>query len=254
MRRWPIDVEYGSQSVCGATARPVVADRCTASTLRMYCGNAWRNIATSRGTGMDEASNTLSDQLRSTGRELELCVARASGDGRDYHDALRSGDSKFYRLARGGQAIGLVQVDADSMCIADAQGPANATVRLTRKRALDLLRVLEATADDAEAFSRVGAFSVFLDGTPKGQPYSYEGCTYRIWAFPDTKRIAVRETFANGRRSTWSLFERRGSRIPERPLGTWVDCCYHNGAMGIGEFTDLLIRCPEIAEYAGQAA
>ena len=211
-------------------------------------------------SGLEVAELVSSDQLRSTGRELELCVARASGLGGRYHRALRSGNSKFYRLAQEEKAIGLVEVDVDAMRISDAQGPANGALRLSRKTALDLLRRLEATADYVEAFACVGAFSEFLEGTPIVRRFFCAGYSYGIWAFPDTKRIALKKTRANGRKSTWSLFERqdptmrtgRRRRLP-RPLGTWEDCCYPDGAMCIGEFTDLLIRCPEIAEIAGKA-
>ena len=217
------------------------------------------------------------DQLRSAGRELELCVAHANDTGRVYHDALRSGESKFYRLAREERAIGLIEVEVDEMHIAEAQGPDGCALPLSRSLALDLLRQLETTADDVEAFSRVGALSVFLDGTPKVPAISFAGCTYRVWTFPDAKSIAVSKTRGTRSRS-WSLFERRDPKVrggrrrrlgrprrassrrgtvprslEPRPLGTWVDCCYHDDAMCVGEFTDLLIRCPEVARIVGEA-
>lgn len=241
-----------------------------------------RRLLVSRPTSwigdLEVAELVSVDQLRSAGRELGLCVAHANDTGRVYHDALRSGESKFYRLAKEGRAIGLVEVDVDEMHVADAQGSDGCALPLSRKLALDLLRQLEITADDVDAFSRVGAFSVFLDGTPKIPAISFAGCTYRVWTFPDAKRIAVSKT--RGTRSTvsWSLFERRDPKLrggrrrrlgrprpassrrdvvsrtlEPRPLGTWVECCYHDDAMCVGEFTDLLIRCPDVARIVGEA-
>lgn len=216
---------------------------------------------------LEVAELVSSDQLTSVGRELELCVAHPNGDGRTYHDALREGDSKFYRLAKEGRAIGLIDVDVDEMRIDEAQGPEGDELRLQRKTAFDLLRRTETTADDVDAFARVGAFGVFLDGTPRVPAISGAGCLYRVWVFPDKKRIAVAKTSAKSAKVSWSLFRRQDPRMPRRrrrtrgrprgapvsrtlqrpSLGTWIECCYHDDAMCVGEFLDLLIRCPEIA-------
>jgi len=54
---------------------------------------AWRERL---DDGTELACVPTSDGLRSVGRSLNLCVASRSGEGKSYHDALRSGESGFY--------------------------------------------------------------------------------------------------------------------------------------------------------------
>ena len=178
--------------------------------------------------------------------------------------------------------MGLIEVDVDEMHIVAAKGPGNHPLAFSRETALGLLGVLEATADDVEAFSSVGAFGVSLDETPVEADIRHAGCDYSLWCFPDHERIAVRRTeLAPVAVPAWSLFRRLDSEIcnapyrlrrrllqnrptrvrgertsrpfEDRSLGTWDACCQHDGAMSTGELTDLLIRCPEIARKVNAA-
>ena len=129
-----------------------------------------------------------------------------------------------------------------------------------------ILRALNATADDIEAFVRVGAVSFVPDSNPKDMaPIQIGGHDYSFWLDPQGKRIVVqkrRAVDAMGKRKgspKWSLFERvdparrmrrrqRRLRRPETRLGEWREACWHSDAMGIGEFVDLLIRSPELVQ------
>ena len=230
-----------------------------------------------------------SDQLVSTGKELGNCVARKRGPGSGYHDALREGNSKFYRLEEEGTAAGLIQIDSDTNAVEEAQGRGREELELSRKNALAVLRELDATADDVDAFSRVGAFSVFLpEPQPLSNAFDHNEWNYKIGVCPGEKKIVVRRkrtthpeearapmpTSELGRQlhrirysedvSPWSLFaaepmpgrygRRRARRAEGRPAPTdWRAVCMHDGAMNIGEFLDLLMRRPAIAEWIHKA-
>ena len=203
-------------------------------------------------------------QLRSTGRELELCVARNDALGRDYHDALRDGSSAFYRLEREGSAIGLLQLDVGTRQIEDIKGRDNSPVKLRRTEALGVLRALRASADDVDEFARVGAFEVFVGGSPAPDRVAFGGVRYRIWCFPQRRMIVVSSwklvrtkikrparSTVRGRRlprlkQSWTLFTwpvgRRGS------LSDLSEGASGGEGMSIGELLDLCLRCPEVAD------
>ena len=204
-------------------------------------------------------------QLMSEGRKLSLCVAHRDELGCDYHRRLRSKESEFWTIRRKGMPKGLLEINKETRCVEEAAGCRNGMLKLKRKKACDVLRSLNVTADNIDTFSRVGAFSAILDSRPKDTaPIEFDGYEYRIWLEPVTKQIVIEErpsaSACDERKGPrrWSLFERyepflhprrrrRGRRsIPRSP--EWRKGCSHPHAMSIGEFTDLLLRCPEISE------
>ena len=210
-------------------------------------------------------------QLKSEGRKLSLCVAHSDDFGREYHDELRNGESEFWSVRRRGEAQGLLRIDKDTRKVVESAGRRNGPLKWKRKVACGVLRVLDATADDhQDAFSRVGAFSGLLNSRSRETtPIELDGVEYRVWLMPAKNQIAIEARrpakFGDGRkgRRRWSLFERyeppvhprqarRGRRSPIRWPG-WREGCSHRGAMSIGEFADLLLRCPEIAERIREA-
>ena len=99
--------------------------------------------------------------------------------------------------------------------------------------------------------------------TPLSIPIEFDGYEYRIWLEPMRKQVAMekrRPAQADGDRKgsrRWYLFERyepdlhprrrrRGRRLAPR-WPEWREVCTHPGSMSVGEFTDVLIRCPEVA-------
>lgn len=188
--------------------------------------------------------------------------------GSAYHGALREGDSEFYRLEKEGPAIGLIQTDAETRSVQETQGRGDRELKLSREEALEVLRALKATADDEPAFSRVGAFGGFLQ-EPKPTPIEHDldEWKYLIGCFPDKKQIVVkrRRPAHPEEDSSWSLFaapdpmrlrrRRRSARCSEArsSLASWSAVCCHDGAMTEGEFVDLLLRCPGLAERIHEA-
>ena len=210
-------------------------------------------------------------QLKLEGRKLSLCVAHRDDFSREYHDQLRNRESEFWSVRRRGEAWGLLQIDKDTRKVVESAGRRNGPLKWKRKVACGILRELDAKADDhQDAFSRVGAFSGLLGSRPRDTtPIEFDGVEYRVWLMPAKKQIAIEArrsaNFGDGRegRRRWSLFERYeppvhprrarpGRRSPLR-LPEWREGCSHPGAMEIGEFTDLLLRCPEIAERIREA-
>ena len=210
------------------------------------------------------------EQLVSEGRKLGLCVGHKDQLGREYHRRLRREESEFWSIRRRAKAKGLVEIDKETRCVVEAAGRRNGTLKLKRKVACGVLRELDATADSEDTFSRVGAFGAILDSRPKDTaPIEFDGYEYRVWLAPLSKQVVIEERWSakadddcKGSRR-WSLFERyepvlhprrrrRGRRlVPRSP--EWREGCSHPGAMAIGEFTHLLLRCPAIAERIREA-
>ena len=200
-----------------------------------------------------------SDQLASTGRDLGVCVAyKRGGPGRGYHVALREGDSYFFRLetARNRTARGLIEVSRDTDQVVETAGIENDDLELPCQRvALDILRNLDATADDIEAFSEVGAFDVFLEGVPKRSWIRVGDGKYKLWCFPERGRVVLKK-----KQGSWSLFScprrRSGRRRPARrlaarrrsgTLGNWRAVSSHDGSLEVGDLLDLALRSDEFA-------
>ena len=202
---------------------------------------------------------TSSDQLQSTGRQLENCVAHKRGSGRGYHEALRdaqadNGGSRFYRLetASTGDANGLMEVDADTDCVLEVSDDFELP---SQAAGLGILRTLGITADDMDPFSQRGALSVFLTGTPPTRWIQVGSDEYRCWVFPESRRLVLKR-----KRGTWSMFKwslprpprRRGTRRTPRqayrPAGfnRWRAVSDHQGSLTIEELVDLLLCSPEI--------
>ncbi len=218
------------------------------------------------GTEKDDLAaveQTSSDQLQSTGRELELCVAHKRGSyGRPYHDALRQsldgdGGSRFYRLENcsSGEAVALMEVDAETDCVVAVEAAGNADFKLPSKAAgLDILRKLDVTADDVETFSAVGAFAAFLSGEPRPSWIAVGDHAYRCWCFPDRREVVLKR-----KAGPWSLFEWRTPRR-RKPVRTrrsnrtrglvglngWHAVSGHVGSLDVGNLLDLILHSPEV--------
>ena len=210
------------------------------------------------------------EQLVSEGRKLGLCVGHKDQLGREYHRRLRREESEFWSIRRRAKAKGLVEIDKETRCVVEVAGRRNGTLKLKRKVACGVLRELDATADSEDTFSRVGAFGAILDSRPKDTaPIEFDGYEYRVWLEPLSKQVVIEERWSakadDDRKGSrrWSLFERyepvlhprrrrRGRRLAPRSP-EWREGCSHPGAMAIGEFTHLLLRCPAIAERIREA-
>ena len=181
------------------------------------------------------------DALREVGRRNKLCVANR-GIACDY-----LADSRCFTLSHQGQFACLLNVDNDDE-VSEISGPGNDDVHLSRKRALEVLEVLDATGDRVDAFAGVGALSPYLFG---GGPDARGRLVvnrrqYRLDVFAGPRQVVVRERSRKNKR--WSLFELRTPR-DGRGLAEWRSVYW--GAIGLGQFTALLQQGDVAAKITG---
>ncbi len=182
-----------------------------------------------------------SDQLQAAGRALGLCTARRDGFGRPCFEELRDGSTSFYRLDGDSGPVGLLSMDVDSRRIQEASGPDNCDLAIRGKTARRILQKLNASADDVEAFSKVGAFSEFRERMPRTDPLVHGEQQHWVWCFTTERLQTLILCRWDGRRATWSRFERQYGRG-----NAWVEGCHHDGAMTQGLLLELLIECPAV--------
>ena len=194
-----------------------------------------------------------SNQLQEAGRVLGLCTAKRDDISRGYFDGLKDGSTSFYRLDGDSGPFGLLSMDADSRCIQEASGRDNGELAINRTMALQVLRELDASANDVEAFSKVGAFSEFRAGVPRIDPIEHRERQHWVWCFTTegSQTVIVRQR--SGRATQWSRFERRcggsrrrSGRARRNRRDGWVQSCHHDGAMTLSFFVGLLIDCPRV--------
>ena len=172
------------------------------------------------------------EHLRTIGRALKLCVAQP---GYEYRSRLRDGSIVFWSIQCDGGLIGLLSIDADANEVEECDGFDHQPLELGRAVMLKILRKLNVTADNCEAFAAVGALTMFLE-RPARRPdavVEFQGSIYQVWGWKG--QVAIRR-----RQRLWSCFRwcSRGSE--------WVDhCC--NEDISLGQFVDLVSHCPQIA-------
>ena len=203
------------------------------------------------------------DQIQHAGRVLGLCVADLLW-ARDYYEGVRSGDALVLRFDRPDGPAGLLHLKLKKKCFAEVDGRGHELLKLSRTEALNVMREFwECETSDIDAFTRVGAFREFLEGTPAPVKLRQGDVEMRVWRFPDAVILSLRDR-AQGRTWWWSRFEyegprwrgrapgrslrRRRLRVVERPF---VEGCHHTGALSLGEFLSLLLSCPELYEVLG---
>ena len=210
---------------------------------------------------------TSSDQLQSAGRALRNCAAHKRGLGWTHHEALREGDSDFYLLEKSRDGVALIEVGTDDRDVLDIRAVGNEDFQLPSRRVgLDLLRKLEATADDIEAFTAVGAFSVFLPRVTRTRRRITVGDDeYRCWCFPEQRQIVLQR-----RGGPWSSFKwfaprrpaRRGPPTIERlrrPRGRlaglmdWRTAASHEDALSVGNLVELMRRSRDFRRIVQRA-
>ena len=194
------------------------------------------------------------DQLQEAGRVLGLCTAKRDDFSRAYFEELRDGRTSFYRLDGDSGPAGLLSMDVDSRCIQEASGQDNGELAIDRAAALKVLRKLNASANDVEAFSKVGAFSEFCARVPRTDPIKHRERQHWVWCFTSGRlQTVIVGQRSGGRATQWSRFERRcggrrrrSGRARRTRRGGWVERCHHDGAMELGLFMELLIDCPRV--------
>ena len=184
-------------------------------------------------------------QLEAVGKKLSLCVGNKRSDwGRDYHDRLRSGSSEFWLLEDKSVPYSLIEVDVeDARVVAEAKAAENEDPELTHELALEILKALDATADDVDCFASVGAYSLFIPTRPlPNGRLSHAGGHYDVWWSPRRKLAAVRRKRRGD--EAWCLFrrERTGVELPK-----WEAVDYGN-AVSESQWPSFLVlfvrQCP----------
>lgn len=218
--------------------------------------------------------------LMAVGGTLDLCVAKRDADGRDYHAQLRSGETEFWSLA-GRRPIALISVVEPNgqRRVSEFDGPGHERpytrdrkgqkVELPGDLLTNLLRAIDATADDNEHFCRAGVFRSLVqdDARERRRDVVVEGFSYSVWRFA-TEIIIARRLVSSGDavRSQWSRFVRSSTNTAEcvgmfgrrpgrrrRPptqaspeTYEWREATWHSGSMDLGEFIALVLRSGEL--------
>lgn len=175
------------------------------------------------------------EHLKTIGKKLKLCVAHH----RRYHQDLRDRNLVFWSIQRDGEEIGLLSINPDDNEVEQCNGFDHKPLGLNRAIMLKILRELNVTADDQEAFSSVGALSLFLEHPakhPEADPDAeadFQGSSYQAWG--KNGRLAICRDQRH-----WILF-RYCSKF-----GEWEDI-FREG-MTLGQFANLIAHCPEIAK------
>ena len=169
--------------------------------------------------------------LTSIGRRLKLCVAQQDSG---YQHSLRDGSLVFWSIQRDGEVVGLLSINADNE-VDECNGPDHEPIGLDRAVMLQILRELNVTADNCEAFANVGALSIFLERTAHrpDATASFQDSLYRAWGWKG--RLAVSQD-----QRQWSLFC-WCSKSSE-----WVDATFDQN-ITLGQMVDLAAHCPKIA-------
>ena len=160
---------------------------------------------------------TSKRKLRSAGKALGNCLR----DGEflaDYWKEVKEGTAALWvlqRKTRDGdwKHHGLLKVDTTGpRKIVECERSRNRLLKLKRKIAKAVLRALDASGDDVETFTRVGAFTAFRGGRPEVEPLQVGQRQVWIWRYPEEIILKVRRS---GGKTTWMRLYRRND--------TWLD-------------------------------
>ena len=174
------------------------------------------------------------EHLKTIGKKLKLCVARH----RRYHWDLRDRSLVFWSIQRDGEEIGLLSINPDNE-VDQCNGFDHEPLGLNRAIMLKILRELNVTADDQEAFSSVGALSLFLKHPakhPEADPDAeadFQGSSYQAWG--KNGQLAICQDQRH-----WVLFRYCSE------FGGWEDISRED--VTLGQFANLIAHCPEIAK------
>ena len=169
------------------------------------------------------------------GTPLELWEVIGRKRARKHWRRVECGLIELWFLLKNGEAHGLVELNLHT-CEITLEDGCDDDIDLTPDAAFAILDALDdASADDQEAFARVGAFSVFRNGRPEGEPVEADGREIRIWNYRN--EIIVAAEGPEGCRE-WSRFSTGRKE--------WLEG-FCNG-MELGELFGLMTRHPKVAE------
>ena len=180
------------------------------------------------------------DRLQSIGKQLALCVGDTKWAG-SYFSDVEEGQTELWAYYRSNALQALIGLHAKDRSIAECQAHGNATPKFKPRQARAILAALNANGDDDEAFTRVGAYSVFGESAPpKARTLTLDnGRVLGLWAFPSEIVAKVRK--AGRKRWRWSRFYRKD--------GCWQDDW--NNSLQLGELFELARTRPDVRKRLG---
>lgn len=180
---------------------------------------------------------TSKRKLRSAGKALGNCLSGGEFLA-GYWKEVKEGAAALWVLQRktrdgSWKPHGLLKIDTTgSHEIVECKGPGNRLLKLKRKVAKAVLRALDASGDDVETFTRVGAFTVFGDSRPEVEPLQVGQRQVWLWRYPEEIILKVRRSSG---KPTWMRLYR------------WDDIWLGDGE-ALGILADLLLAYPPAPE------
>ncbi len=177
-------------------------------------------------------------QLRSAGKVLRNCLCIEDFLA-GYWKEVKEGSAEFWVLQRktgdgDWKPHGLLKVDTTGpRKIVECGRSRNRLLKLKRKVAKVILRALDASGDDVETFTRVGAFSAFRGGRPEVEPLQVGQRQVWLWRYPEEIILKVRRPRG---KPTWMRLYRRND--------TWLG----DDEEALGILADLLLAYPPAPE------
>ena len=180
---------------------------------------------------------TSKRKLRSAGKTLGNCLSGGEFLA-GYWKEVKEGAAEFWVLQRktgdgDWKPHGLLKVDTTGPReIVECERSRNRLLKLKRKVAKAVLRALDASGDDVETFTRVGAFTVFGDSRPEVEPLQVGQRQVWLWRYPEEIILKVRRSSG---KPTWMRLYR------------WNDIWRGDGK-ALGILADLLLAYPPAPE------
>lgn len=173
--------------------------------------------------------------LKSVSRKLQLC---AHDPDRGYLDNLRGGRQVFWTIERDDGPIALLAIDPDTRTVDEANGYDHDPIGLPQAVMLDVLRKLNVSADECEAFTSIGAYKFFLNNSvPEPTDIRFDNSVYRVWGGNGTILIC-----RDG--NHWSYFSLEAE---EDEWGLSSPSSSNDGDMDWKELAILVLHCPDLA-------
>ena len=178
-------------------------------------------------------------KLRSAGKALGNCLSGGEFLA-GYWKEVREGTAELFVLQHktgdgNWKPHGLLKVDTTGPReIVECERSGNRPLKLKGKVAKAVLRALDASGDDVETFTRVGAFTVFGDDRPEVEPLQVGPRRVRIWRYPEEIILKVRRPRG---KPTWMRLYRRND--------TWLG---DDEEEALGILADLLLAYPPAPE------
>ncbi len=201
------------------------------------------------------------------GRYLSNCV-KNSDEAREYINDVKINKTRLYGLlSETGEILGLMTVELKTRTITEfeyaernGQNIFGERVRcgpfghrstdefvsqgvVSQSDLIEILNVLDATADDNTDFVRLGAFSRFKNGIPEADPVELaDGREAWSWKGRNELIVAIDGNGDSERLMKWSRY----SRENHRGRFSWDTC--ESGSMELGELFDIVLSNPQLVE------